>query len=144
MSRGYVTSGLALIGTLMALLALGGMLFLAALNAPLEVYAGPPLLAVAGFVALGLLRWFEWRHTAYALEGERLLIRSGWWSRRTLLLPLRNVQSVTLRESSWSRRFGIASLAVDVAGGRSGGQILPALPRDQARTIRSELLSAQP
>ncbi|WP_344708987.1 PH domain-containing protein [Sphingomonas humi] len=143
-SRGYVTSALALIGIVTGVGAVGGLLFFVALNAPLQAYAWPPLFALAGFLALGLLRWFEWRHTSYALDGERLLIRSGWWSRRTLLLPLRNVQSVTLKESSWSRRFGIASLAVDVAGGRSGGQILPALPRDQARTIRAELLSAQP
>lgn len=143
-SRGHVTSFLALIGGVMLLAAVVGLLFLAALNAPPAPYAGPPLIALAAFLALALLRWFEWRHTAYALEAGRLLVRTGWWSRRTLLIPLRNVQSVTLRESSLSRRFGIASLAVDVAGGHSGGQILPSLPRDQASLLHRDLLSAQP
>nr|WP_245197998.1 PH domain-containing protein [Sphingomonas kaistensis] len=143
-SRGHLTSFVAVVGALMLLGAVAGLLFLAALNAPAEAYVAPPLLALAGVAGLGLLRWFEWRHTAYALEAGRLLIRTGWWSRRTLLVPLRNVQSVTLRESSLSRRFGIASLAVDVAGGRSGGQIVPSLPRDQASLLHRELLSAQP
>lgn len=143
-SRGHLTSFLAVVGALMLLGAVVGVLFLAALNAPLAPYTGPPTIALGSFLLLGLLRWFEWRHTAYALEGGRLMVRTGWWSRRTLLIPLRNVQSVTLKESSLSRRFGIASLAVDIAGGRSGGQILPSLPRDQASLLHRELLSAQP
>jgi putative membrane protein len=143
-ARGYVTSFLAAIGAMMLVFGLAGILFLAALNAPAMPYLGPPAIALAGFVALGLLRWFEWRHTAYALESGRLLIRSGWWCRRTLLIPLRNIQSVTLRENSLSRRFGIAALAIDVAGGKSGGQVVPALPRKQAGLLRAELLSAQP
>ncbi|UUR06936.1 PH domain-containing protein [Sphingomonas glaciei] len=143
-SHGHLTSFLAVAGSYILLGAVAGLLFLAALNAPAAPYAGPPAIAVAVFLLLGLLRWFEWRHTAYALEDGRLLVRTGWWSRRTLLIPLRNVQSVTLKESSLSRRFGIASLAVDIAGGRSGGQILPSLPRDQASLLHRELLSAQP
>jgi uncharacterized membrane protein YdbT with pleckstrin-like domain len=54
------------------------------------------------------------------------------------------VQSVTLAENSLGRRFGIASLAIDVAGGRSGGQVVPSIPRDQASLLRKLLLSAQP
>ena len=46
--------------------------------------------------------------------------------------------------NSLGRRFGIASLVIDVAGGPSGGQLVPALPKDQASLLRSELLSAQP
>ena len=143
-ARGYVTSFLAVLGVLMGLAALVGTTILAVKGADAVTYLVPPLLASAGFVAVGALRWFEWRHTAFATEDGRLLIRSGWWCRRMLLIPLRNVQSVTLRESSLSRWFGIAALAVDVAGGKSGGQIVPALPRDQASLLRLELLSAQP
>ncbi|WP_338502699.1 PH domain-containing protein [Sphingomonas kaistensis] len=143
-ARAYVTSFLVVIAAAMALAAMVGTIVLAVQDADPLAFAGPPLLALGGFAALGALRWFEWRHTAFATEDGRLLIRSGWWSRRTLLIPLRNVQSVTLRESSLSRRFGIAALAVDVAGGKSGGQIVPALPRDRASLLRAELLSAQP
>jgi membrane protein YdbS with pleckstrin-like domain len=54
------------------------------------------------------------------------------------------VQSVTLQENSLGRRFGIASLAIDVAGGQATGQRVPSLAREQASLLRSELLSAQP
>lgn len=143
-SRGHVTSFLLALAPPMLLIAIAGGLLPFLLDDSPDTVLLAPALAVGGFGVLGLLRWFEWRHTAYALEAERLILRTGWWCRRTLLIPLRNVQSVTLRESSLSRRFGIASLAVDVAGGRSGGQILPSLPRDIASHLHRDLLSAQP
>lgn len=95
-------------------------------------------------IVFGPLRWLEWRRTAFALEGEQLLIRTGWWQRKTLLLPLRNIQSVTVQENSLGRKFGIATLAIDVAGGRQSGQQIPSLPRNQASLLRAELLSRQP
>ena len=143
-SRAYVTSFLVSLAPLLLVAAIVGIAVPALSEADREAMLIAPLLAAGGFCLLGALRWFEWRHTAFTTEGDRLLVRSGWWSRRTLLIPLRNVQSVTLRENSLSRRFGIASLAIDVAGGKSGGQIIPALPRHQASLLRTELLSAQP
>jgi putative membrane protein len=92
---------------------------------------------------LGPLRWLEWRRTAFALEHERLLIRTGWWRRRTLLIPLRRIQTVTLAETSLSRWFGIATLAIDVAGGSANGQRIPSLAQDEARALRRLLLGAQ-
>ncbi len=65
--------------------------------------AGLALLAVAAAA-----RWLAWQRTGFALDGDRLLIRSGWWRRRTVLLPIANVQSVDLTENAVGRRFGIA------------------------------------
>ena len=97
------------------------------------------LLAVAG---TGLFRWLAWRRSGFLLEGERLLVRTGWWRRRTSLLPLRNIQSIDLNEHFLGRRFGIASLTIGVAGGRGfSSHGVPALPRERARTLRDELLS---
>lgn len=96
-----------------------------------------PLLLV-----LGPLRWLEWRRTGYALAGGRLLVRSGWWSRQTVLLPLLKVQSIDLAETSLSRRFGVASLVIGIAGGSARGLRIPALPRKEASQLRAELLSA--
>jgi putative membrane protein len=93
---------------------------------------------------LGPLRWLEWRRTAFAVAEEQLLLRTGWWKRRTLLLPLRNVQSVTLRETALTRRFGVAHLVVDIAGGSALGNVIPSLPRKEASLLRAKLLSKQP
>jgi putative membrane protein len=143
-SRAHVTSYLAVVGTLMLLVGLFAIAGLLISDEERSALVLPPVALGVGFVALAAMRWLEWRNTGFALEAGRLLIRTGWWRRRTLLLPLRNVQSVTLRENSLGRRFGIASLAIDVAGGQATGQRVPSLAREQASLLRSELLSAQP
>ena len=52
---------------------------LAALQAPNFV------LGIAVIAGLLIVRWRGWRRTFYALDGDRLLVRSGWWRRRTRL-----------------------------------------------------------
>ncbi|CAA9514210.1 MAG: hypothetical protein AVDCRST_MAG31-1173 [uncultured Sphingomonas sp.] len=104
----------------------------------------PPLGAFT-LAALGLLviaRWLGWRRTAYALGDEQLLVRGGWWRRRTLLLPLRNVQSVDLAENFIDRRFGIVGIRIGLAGGSGfSAHSIPALPREKASQVRAALLS---
>ena len=104
-----------------------------------------PLAGVAflsAVLAFALLRWLDWRRSGYTLGEDRLVVRTGWWSRRTALLPLRNIQSIDLSENAIGRRFGIASLTIGVAGGRGfSSHGIPALPRERARTLRDELLS---
>jgi putative membrane protein len=101
------------------------------------------VLAVVVF-AIGS-RALAWRTTAYAIDGDRLLVRMGWWKKRITLLPLRRIQSITLHESFVTRRFGIASLAFGVAGGRAGrGYSVPAIPREGARGLRDRLLDVTP
>ncbi|WP_300972905.1 PH domain-containing protein [Sphingomonas sp. LHG3406-1] len=144
-SKRHVGSFLAFVGPLMLLIAsvsATALLLRGEPNAGASIV--PPIAAGIGFLVLWGLRWLEWQRTAYAVEGQRLLIRSGWWSRKTFLIPLRNIQSVTLHENSLGRKFGIATLAIDVAGGRSTGQRIPSLPRNEASLVRTELLSRQP
>jgi putative membrane protein len=92
-------------------------------------------------LALWLARRLEWRRIGYALDVDRLLIRTGWWRRRTTVLPLSKIQSVDLRESFVSRWFGTASLQFGVAGGSSlTPHSIPAIPREGARQLRDRLL----
>ncbi|MFP5329429.1 MAG: PH domain-containing protein [Alphaproteobacteria bacterium] len=100
------------------------------------------LLAVLALASLAL-RWLAWRRTGYALDGDRLLVRTGWWRRRTLILPMARIQSVDLAQSFVSRWFGVASLVFGIAGG-SAVQInsIPAIPAETARALRRELLSS--
>lgn len=92
-------------------------------------------------ILFGPLRWLEWKRTAYALEDGRLLIRTGWWKRRTLLIPLANIQTVDRTENALGRRFGIASLVIGTAGGSASGHRLPSLPRKEASHLHRLLLS---
>ena len=98
------------------------------------------LLAVAGLIAT---RWLGWLRFGYALDGDRLLIRSGWWRRRLIILPLISIQSADYRENIVSRTFGTASLTLGVASGRGYSRHgIPAVDRERARNLRNRLLAS--
>jgi putative membrane protein len=105
-----------------------------------------PLIGLAFAAAIPLLifgRWLAWRRTRYALDGDRLLVRRGWWRRSLVILPLTSVQSVDLLENFVSRRLGTTSILIGVAGGSGfSAHGVPALPRETARVLRAELLAS--
>ena len=105
-----------------------------------DLVFGPSLL-LAAVVAVLAFRWLDWRRYAYALDGDRLLVRSGWWRRRLKILPLRNVQSVDYEQNFIDRRFGAANIILGVAGSGASGHGIKALPAQTARDIRDHLLS---
>jgi putative membrane protein len=99
------------------------------------------LALLVGLLGSIAVRWFSWKRTAYALDADRLLVRSGWWRRRLVILPFDRIQSADVRESFVSRWFGIASLRFGVAGGSGyAAHFIPALQRESARALRRELL----
>ena len=100
------------------------------------------LAASAVVIAAIATRWLAWRRYRYALDGERLLVRSGWWKRRLLILPCASIQSVDVTESVVSRRLGTASLRIGIASGRGySAHAIPALDRATAHALRDDLLS---
>jgi len=106
----------------------------------IPVAGGLSVLLPLGAVSL---RWLAWRRTGYSLDGDRLLVRTGWWRRRTLILPLGRIQSVDLAQSFIARWFGTASLVFGIAGaGAVQVNSIPALPVKTARVLRRELLSS--
>jgi putative membrane protein len=115
-------------------------LFLVAIGQTLLV----PAIGLAMTVILAAIvaeRWLSWRRTGFALDGDRLLVRAGWWRRRTLVLPLRRIQSIDLKHNLISRRFGTGSLVFGVAGGKGfSDHRIPALPEKKARDLREQLL----
>ncbi|HUG45070.1 MAG TPA: PH domain-containing protein, partial [Sphingomicrobium sp.] len=76
------------------------------------------LVMILVFAVVLAERWLSWRRTGFVLDGDRLLVRSGWWRRRTLVLPIRRIQSIDLKHNLISRWFGTGSLVFGVAGGR--------------------------
>jgi putative membrane protein len=106
-----------------------------------------PNFVIGTVVIAGLLvvRWRGWKRTLYALDDDRLLVRTGWWRRRTVILPLKRIQSIDLFENFVSRWFGTSGLAFGVAGGRGySAHVIPALPRETARALRHRLLVLEP
>ena len=98
-------------------------------------------LVVAGLLIVIGTRWLAWRRYAFAFDGDRLLVRSGWWQRRLKILPMRNVQSVDYLQSFVDRWLGTANLMFGVAGGGLTSHGIRALPSETARQVRDQLLS---
>ena len=104
-----------------------------------------PLIGLVGCVVIALViatRWLGWRRYRYALDQDRLVVRSGWWKRRLIVLPFASIQSADVTESFVSRRFGTAALTLGVASGRGfSAHGVPALRRETARALRDKLLA---
>ena len=128
-SRSFVTA-LAVAMSPLVLVAIGNAFF------------RPIVGAIFFIVLVGVVasRWLAWKRTGYLLDGDRLLVRTGWWRRRITVLPARKIQSVDLRENFVTRAFGVASLQFGVAGGGMTIHSIPAIPRGEARKLRDDLL----
>ena len=70
--------------------------------------AALPLLAGAA--------WLGRRCHRYAIDGDRLLVMRGLWRQLYWIMPLGNVQAVSLSRSPLQRLLGLATVAVDTAG----------------------------
>ena len=88
---------------------------------------------------LGLLGWLHARlyvkHAAYALTSWGILSRIGWWNRTLTIVRYGKIQTVTLGESPFDRRNGMASVRVDTAGAEAGGHTI-AIPYLEAAVAR--------
>jgi len=93
------------------------------------------------FPLIYLLNLSSYRHTGYWMDGNYLATRKGWFTRQTLYLPVRNVQNVSLTETPFDRRLGLASITVDTAGqtNTGGGTTIRNLPMEEARRIQEAL-----
>ena len=107
----------------------------------ISAYFASPWIALA-YLALPLVplfSWLYWRAHRYALLGQQLYVRTGFWNQTLTLLPLRRVQSVDIKQSFVSRFIGLADVAIGVAG-RSGAVTIQAIPLGDAIALREELL----
>jgi putative membrane protein len=84
--------------------------------ATLALWDGRALLLLALVPLLALAAALERRFHRYALAEDLLFVARGVWRRRLWLVPLKNVQSLSLSRSLVQRRLGLATLAIDTAG----------------------------
>jgi membrane protein YdbS with pleckstrin-like domain len=72
-------------------------------------------------IALGvpLAWWYATmyvRHTGWALQPDVLLFRSGWLTRKLVVVPRDRIQTAHWHESPFDRRYAMASVSIDTAG----------------------------
>jgi putative membrane protein len=81
-------------------------------------------------------RWV--RNAGWALTDDAIFFRSGWPGRHTSVVRFVNVQTVSLKQSPFDRRYGMATVAVDTAGAGSIGHRV-AIPFLDARVAAETL-----
>ncbi|WP_254764011.1 PH domain-containing protein [Natrinema marinum] len=76
-------------------------------------------LSAVVFVAVPPAAHLKYANLGYFVGDDHLVIRSGFWKRRTTVIPYYRIQTVSTRRSIFQRRLGLASLAVDTASSRT-------------------------
>lgn len=89
-----------------------------------------PALALLAPVAAHL----KWIHIGFAVQDDYVITRSGFWTRRTHVVPYHRVQTVFERQTIFQRRWNIASVGIDTAGTRSLGGMDAVAPDIDAET----------
>jgi uncharacterized membrane protein YdbT with pleckstrin-like domain len=71
--------------------------------------------AAAVFFITPVIRHLQRSQVSYTLTNSRLEVESGLWSKKTRVIPLRNVQDVTAQASLAERMVGIGEVVIDSA-----------------------------
>jgi putative membrane protein len=81
------------------------------------------------------------RALGWSISDSGVFFRSGWLWRRRTVAPFPKVQAVSVHETPFDRRLGMASVKVDTAGrGEQGHQIsVPYLARTTADAIAADV-----
>jgi putative membrane protein len=72
-----------------------------------------------GLVLLApLAAHLKWRNLGFAVLDDHVVLRSGFWSRDTTVVPYYRVQTVVESQTVFQRRRDLATVVVDTAGSR--------------------------
>lgn len=120
-------------GGLVCMIATGGMYWYNR-----DLFGLWPLILLPLVCGGSLLRYYN---LGYMFRERYLYTRRGSLSRSTHIVPIRNAQTVTIRQSPVSRRLGLATLIVDTAGQSytGGGPVISNLPLEEAQSLATTL-----
>jgi len=98
--------------------------------------------ALAG-IPLAFARARLWaRYAAYGEEQGLIAFREGWLGRSWRFAEVRKLQVMSLRQTPFDRRHGMATLWMDTAGALHRPLRIPFLPEADARALRDRLAAA--
>lgn len=101
------------------------------------------VVALAGAVVVGLYAVARWKVLGWAVSDRYLVVRRGVVDQRLTVTPIHKVQDVTVRQTFFQHRLGIANVEVDTAGVMGTGRILAVdLPVHRARELADHLAEA--
>ena len=99
-------------------------------------------LAAALWVFVPPAAHLKWTNLGYYFGDRYVITHSGFWSRRTTIVPYYRIQTVTNAQTVFQRRHGLATLVVDTAtsGGFWGGDAVALdVDAELAEELREEV-----
>ncbi len=115
-----------------------GLLPALAFAAFFAVEVGPPgITGLLWLPVVALLAWRNWKRAGYRFDADEIIRRSGLFGYRTVSLLFRKVQRITVTQSHYQRRKGLASLRLYMA---SGTVNIPYIELSLARQLRDYIL----
>ncbi|MEO9599350.1 PH domain-containing protein [Parasphingorhabdus sp.] len=95
-------------------------------------------------IPLSLIFFLNWRHHQYAMTDKQLYVRSGWWRRRSTILPLRKIQTVDVSQNPVDHPLDLASVTIAIAGGSAIAPLkIASIPLPTAMDLRARQLALQ-
>ncbi|RKI06428.1 hypothetical protein D7Y15_30750 [Corallococcus sp. AB030] len=85
--------------------------------------------------------WFDWRFQGWLLTEALVVVRQGFWRRRTTVVQRSRIQSVRARQGPLERGYGIGHVRIDVAGSHV---ILPGVGWEEAQSLIDVLPARRP
>ncbi|MFZ3452052.1 PH domain-containing protein [Arthrobacter sp. 7Tela_A1] len=105
---------------------------------PAWIAWGLPAVFLAGFVWRGVLLPRQVRAIGYAERNEDLLLRSGIFFQRTLVVPYGRMQYVDVAVGPLERLFGLCTLKLHTASTGTNATI-PGIPGPEGARLREHL-----
>lgn len=99
------------------------------------VFIGLLILELAGFVILR--PWIYTRVTSYELLTDRIVVRQGFFTVKTQMIPIKRAQGVEFKTGPLSRKYNLGSVRIKTAG---IGIDMPPLKIDDAREMKKNII----
>jgi uncharacterized membrane protein YdbT with pleckstrin-like domain len=98
------------------------------------------VLALVAVASLAFWPWLVWRTTHYVFTNERVILRTGVFSRNGRDIPLGRVNDVSFSHGVVERMLGCGTLTIESAGER-GQVVLTDIPQvEKTQSVLYELV----
>ena len=87
-------------------------------------------LVLIGWILATVWRWLTWRTTHFVVTSDRLIVRSGVFTRKGREIPLERINDITFHQTFFERLLGSGDLIVESAG-TQGQQVFGDIPNPE-------------
>ena len=128
-----------------ALLLSAGAFYLEWQSADASIFAVLPfgmltgLVLAVGLVLAAVVPMVRYRHWAFELRPEELVVQHGVFNRVRTVAPVRRVQHIDVSQNVLESMFGIGKLIIYTAGTRGADIVIPGLIYEYAEDLRDQL-----